>query len=366
LKLAQRNGDNLAFVYPNHVYENHIQQISFSIKNRYWDALTRRIDAKHLPKILKDSKMNSASLANYIYVPYNDDIAYNHFINASFQHPELKITVKKLPKDITPQYLRSIEAEHGLLSLAFEQTSNGKYVGIPFVVPGGRFNEMYGWDCYFESLGLLVDDRIDLAKAMIDNFVYEIEHYGRILNANRTYYLTRSQPPFLTSLCLAVYEKLPKTTESKKWLKSVILTAIKEYNTIWMNKDHLTWTGLSRYYGGNYLGQPKEVEVGHYDVIYARYAQKYKMDPKEFENAYFDGSINVPELDTFFLHDRSLRESGYDTTYRFGDDCRCADFVTVDLNSLLYKTEIDIARILAKEFNGTLITKNGLEEKSST
>ena len=65
------------------------------------------------------------------------------------------------------------------------------------MVPGGRFNEMYGWDSYFEALGLLEDDRVDLAKAMADNFVYQITHYGKILNANRTYYLTRSQPRFL-------------------------------------------------------------------------------------------------------------------------------------------------------------------------
>jgi hypothetical protein len=25
-----------------------------------------------------------------------------------------------------------------------------QYEGVPFVVPGGRFNEMYGWDSYFE------------------------------------------------------------------------------------------------------------------------------------------------------------------------------------------------------------------------
>ena len=51
---------------------------------------------------------------------------------------------------------------------------------------------MYGWDSYFISLGLLEDGKVNLAKSMVDNFVYEIEQYGKILNANRTYYLTRS------------------------------------------------------------------------------------------------------------------------------------------------------------------------------
>ena len=80
------------------------------------------------------------------------------------------------------------------------------YLPNPYVVPGGRFNEMYGWDSYFILLGLEADHREALAKGMVDNFFFEIEHYGGVLNANRTYYLTRSQPPFLTSMIRAVYE----------------------------------------------------------------------------------------------------------------------------------------------------------------
>ena len=70
----------------------------------------------------------------------------------------------------------------------------------PYVVPGGRFNEMYGWDSYFIVLGLEADHREALAKDIVDNFLFEVENYGAVLNANRTYYLTRSQPPFLTSM----------------------------------------------------------------------------------------------------------------------------------------------------------------------
>nr|AIA84778.1 trehalase [uncultured Glomus] len=66
---------------------------------------------------------------------------------------------------------------------------------------------MYGWDSYFESIGLLLDGRVDLAKAMANNFQYEINYYGKILNANRSYYLTRTQPPFYSSLISEVFEK---------------------------------------------------------------------------------------------------------------------------------------------------------------
>ena len=93
------------------------------------------------------------------------------------------------------------------------------YLENPYVVPGGQFNEMYGWDSYFIIRGLLSGSvsgslsgsppapaNLALAQGMVENFFFEIEHYGGVLNANRTYYLTRSQPPFLTSMILAVYE----------------------------------------------------------------------------------------------------------------------------------------------------------------
>src|SRR5438046_7614005 len=84
------------------------------------------------------------------------------------------------------------------------------YLPNKYVVPGGRFNEMYGWDSYFIIRGLLRAGRVDLARDMVDNFFFEIENYGAMLNANRTYYLTRSQPPFVSSMFMDVYEALQK------------------------------------------------------------------------------------------------------------------------------------------------------------
>ena len=79
---------------------------------------------------------------------------------------------------------------------------------------------MYGWDSYFIIRGLLRENRIDLAKGMVEDFFFEIENYGGVLNANRTYYLTRSQPPFLSSMILAVYEAQGKQGRSDlAWLQ---------------------------------------------------------------------------------------------------------------------------------------------------
>ena len=62
---------------------------------------------------------------------------------------------------------------------------------------------MYGWDSYFIVRGLIEDGELDLARGMVENFFFEIENYGAVFNANRTYYLSRSQPPFLSSMILA-------------------------------------------------------------------------------------------------------------------------------------------------------------------
>src|SRR5687767_1189935 len=70
----------------------------------------------------------------------------------------------------------------------------------PYIVPGGRFREIYYWDSYFTMLGLQVSGRIDMIQSMVDNFSYLIDEVGYIPNGNRTYYVGRSQPPFYASM----------------------------------------------------------------------------------------------------------------------------------------------------------------------
>ena len=120
------------------------------------------------------------------------------------------VKVENLPKKITG--LGTIPVDqlnaHGLL-----------YLPNKYVVPGGRFNEMYGWDSYFIIVGLLEDGERDYSRGIIENFFYEIENYGAVLNANRAYYLTRSQPPFLTSMIMAQYAADKKAGQAdNKWL----------------------------------------------------------------------------------------------------------------------------------------------------
>ncbi|RIK73827.1 trehalase [candidate division KSB1 bacterium] len=362
LKLAEEAPGETAELAAARIFEPSVDRLSRSIKELFWSGLTRRVDEEGLQTILSDEKTNTIDGMRYVYVPASDKTAFDYFTGVAQRRPEWKMKVVRLPRKITAQYVRNLDGRHGILSLSIVPRQGGGYEGLPFVVPGGRFNEMYGWDSYFIALGLLLDGRIELAKAMVDNFVYEITHYGAILNANRTYYLTRSQPPFLTSMALAVYQHLPKEAASKAWLKGVLAAAIQEYRNVWMNPDRLTKIGLSRYFDSGF-GAPPEVEPGHFDVVFAAYARKHGMATGEFETAYRAGKLKVPELDAYFVHDRAMRESGHDTSYRL--EKLCANLVTVDLNSLLYKIERDIAKMIEEKFSGVLNFGKGWVERSA-
>jgi len=253
--------------------------------------------------------------------------------------------------------VRSMNSKPGLLAVAMEEvedpkTGEKKLQGLPFVVPGGRFNELYGWDSYMESLGLLINEKTHLAKSMVTNFCFCIQHYGKILNATRSYYLCRSQPPFLTDMALRVYDKIQHEPGALEFLKTAILAAIKEYFSVWVAEPRLDpTTGLSRYRPEG-MGVPPETEAGHFVHILEPYAEKNKMSVDEFMEAYNTDKVSEPELDEYFMHDRAVRESGHDTTYRF--EKVCANLATIDLNSLLFKYETDIARCIRTYFNDKL------------
>ena len=223
------------------------------------------------------------------------------------------------------------------------------YLPYPYIVPGGRFNEMYGWDSYFTLLGLVRDGELDLAKNMTDNCIYEIKHYGKILNANRTYYLTRSQPPFLTQMILEVFNR----TEDIQWLQST-LPAIEQYYHYWVSEPHLTaTTGLSRYHGGASTPAPEAVygerdQQGktHYDRVREYY---HTHSVHEYDaTRYYDKVADQLSPD-FYVGDRAVRESGFDPADRFGPfSADIIHYNPVDLNSLLYQMEVDIATIFTR------------------
>ncbi len=361
LTLAKKNGDETAEINFDYIFEKPVDRLNRMIKDYYWDGLTRRIDASGLVKSLVDTKTKEDKY--YLYVPNGDKTAFKYYKKIAEETNEIDISVIEFPITITPEYVYSLNNKPGVVSLALEKNRNNEFEGVPFVVPGGRFNEMYGWDSYFESLGLIIDERIDLAKAMADNFVYEIEHYGQILNANRTYYLTRSQPPFLTSLTSSVYNNLSKNSNNKEWLRKLLNACIKEYKTVWMQEPKLTKNRLSRYYG-NGIGLPPETELTHFDSLLKPFAEKLGLSVREYHRKYLNREIIDPEIEEYIKHDRSIRESGHDTSYRL--DKISTHLNTVDLNSLLYKYEIDIAEIIKNEFDNHFVSYENKIELSET
>ena len=113
----------------------------------------------------------------------------------------------------------------------------------PYIVPSpsGKFNEMYYWDTFFTLKGLLLSGREALAKNCTDNMLYLVERFGFMPNGNRTYYLTQSQPPFLSMMVMDIY----KFYKDVNWLKKAYNTLKKEYS-FWMTK-RITSTGLNQY-----------------------------------------------------------------------------------------------------------------------
>jgi alpha,alpha-trehalase len=322
-----------------------------------WDTLTRSItDCQSLV----DPKMKVAAV---LYLPAGmaEPAAVRQLSS------ECNVRIEHLPSEIH---------RLGEVDTSKIQPQGLLYLENKYVVPGGRFNEMYGWDSYFIIRGLVRAGRLELARGMVDNFFFEVEHYGAMLNANRTYYLTRSQPPFLSSMFVDVYDALEKSGHGDTaWLARAYADLEKDYE-MWNRDPHLAGdTGLSRYYDFG-EGPPAEAlqdETG----IYRKVAAYFFFHPAQADHyivenlpgvtepvagaAYTEQVCEVPlamargecekrqefKLSSdYYKGDRSMRESGFDVSFRFGPfGAATHHYAPVCLNSLLYKTEKDLEQI---------------------
>jgi alpha,alpha-trehalase len=316
-----------------------------------WNTLSRSMtDCKSLV----DPKITTAPV---LYLPYG--MATPPAVASA--HRQCQVKVHHLPRKIVHMgdvRVSDIPVE-GLL-----------YLPDRYVVPGGRFNEMYGWDSYFIILGLVKDKHAQLAQGMIENFFFEIENYGALLNANRTYFFTRSQPPFLTSMIREVYEHPTGKPPSKAWLAKAYSYAQRDYS-LWSSPIHQAGhTGLARYDDIGEGPVPEMADDSSYysDVIHwllahpqvpTNYLINASDDPTSAEatalartscditvskicaRAHVDGHRLTA---AFYRGDRAMRESGFDTSFRFGPFSGSTnDYAPVCLNSLLYKYERDMA-----------------------
>lgn len=297
--------------------------------------------------------------------------------------------------ELLPEKITSL----GNLDLGKLGPSGLLYLEKPYVVPGGRFNEMYGWDSYFIIRGLLRDHRHDLAKGMVENFFFEIEHYGGVLNANRTYYLSRSQPPFMSSMILAVYDAEKAAGQPDlQWLDRAYQYAVKDYRQ-WTQQPHLAGdTGLARYFDHGdgpvpeIMGDPSHYyrSVAHFFLIQGGANDSHLIHVDDLHPAaslmgpLFPVTVCDPSLPQsketdcgpadqvaltadFYKGDRSMRESGFDVTFRFGPfGADTHHYAPVCLNSLLYKTEKDLQQmstLLGRKEEAQLWGSKAIERK---
>src|ERR1700733_9699487 len=329
-----------------------------------WDALTRSTSSCGAAS---DSKLSASPV---IYLPA--DFAAPRDLDE--MQRGCKVTIAHLPQVI--HQLGTTDADSiqppGLL-----------YLKNKYVVPGGRFNEMYGWDSYFILRGLLRDGRVELARGVVEHFFFEIEHYGAVLNANRTYYLTRSQPPFLSSMVMAIHEAQKAAgQDDRDWMETAY-SYVKRDHAMWTEAPHLAGsTGLSRYYD---FGEGPAMEalqdendiyrqVGAYFLFYPT-VPPYEGKETDIPGGRASGSPYSVEVcggaaassssapcetarrikltPDYYKGDRSMRESGFDISFRFGPyGAATQHYAPVCLNSLLFKTERDLeemSRLLGKE-----------------
>ncbi len=255
----------------------------------------------------------------------NDNFKMPHVVGASYESDKERPVEENIRQLWNVLTRTPVSEESSLINLPYT-----------YIVPGGRFREIYYWDSYFTMLGLQQHGRIDLIATMIDNFAFLLRTYGHIPNGNRRYYMSRSQPPFFA-------------------LMVTLLAGIKNDDGIYirykkeLEQEHAFWLqGAS----GTKKGQ------GKYRVV--------KMPDGELLNRYYDGSptprqesyaqdVHVSESsqqspEKIFTHLRAGAESGWDFSSRwFADEAhmetiQTTDIVPVDLNCLLYSLELTIAK----------------------
>jgi alpha,alpha-trehalase len=199
----------------------------------------------------------------------------------------------------------------------------------PYIVPGGRFNEIYYWDSYFTMLGLKESGEIDMIDNMIKNFASLIDRYGFIPNGNRTYYLSRSQPPFFSLMV----ELLAEVRGHGAYEEN--LSALEKEYSYWMDETGPT-KHVVKMPDGSVLNR-------YYDQLDIPRQESYLQDVETSQASKEDAKLMFRNL-------RSAAESGWDFSSRWFADgqtittIQTIDLVPVDLNCLIYHLEMTLAK----------------------
>ncbi len=205
----------------------------------------------------------------------------------------------------------------------------------PYVVPGGRFREVYYWDSYFTMLGLVESGRTDLISSMLDNFAHLTRTIGHVPNGTRTYYLSRSQPPFLAAM-VGLYAQATDSTRALRYLD-----ALEVEHEFWMDGAE----GLEP--GEAYR---RVVRLSDGSVLNRYWDDRPEPRPESYREDYeLGGTLPEARRAAFYRDVRAAAESGWDFSSRWMRDpsdlrtLETTELTPVDLNSLLYHAERTIA-----------------------
>jgi len=283
------------------------------------------------------SPLKSSAVINQLYSLSKDKVGFNlkDFTHTCFKVPAQNSIVYR--SNIAAGIRAHIDTLWTVLQHVADTVKGTTLIPLPYnyIVPGGRFREIYYWDSYFTMLGLEESKRYALIESMVKNFAYLIDQYGHIPNGNRTYYVSRSQPPFF-----ALMVQLLAKHKGNDVLVRYRPQLVKEYQ-YWMNgagglKANKAFEHTVRMANGGLLNRywdasttPRE-ESYREDVLAARKTRQKPVD--------------------FYRNIRAAAESGWDFSSRWMADgktlptLQTTNLVPVDLNALLYNLENVIAK----------------------
>lgn len=299
-------------------------------------------DSKTFPDCIPNLS-TEALMEKYQAESSRPDFDIHQFVKSNFQLPVTPGTNFK--SDTSRSISQHIDTLWSILTREIKEPNRSSLLPLPnpHVVPGGRFSEVYYWDSYFIMLGLEAADRVDLIENMVGNFAFLIDEYGFIPNGTRTYYLSRSQPPFF-----AMMVKLLADQKGDDVYKKYLPQLVKEYQ-FWME-------GLS----GLSASNPTYKRLVRMDdgAVLNRY---WDNTPKPRPESYREDVALAKEIDRpaveLYRDIRSACESGWDFSSRWFKDgqylasIQTTNIIPVDLNSLMYHLESVLSKAYQVENN---------------
>jgi len=233
----------------------------------------------------------------------------------------LPIPARATETDATPETVRSFIIAHWDDTVRFSPEDDGTLIGLPhpYTIPTRKdvFQELYYWDTYFTCVGLLATGRQELAIANARNLLAEVQRFGYVPNGNRTYYLSRSQPPYLAPLVGLIVD----ATDDRDFLSEAIPLLRREYE-FWIAR------------------RTAEPGLAHHGC-HATREELIEFFPTVRDRLGLPSAKAEDDLD-FVARVMAECETGWDMNSRYGK--RCPDFFPVDLNSNLWLYESLLAR----------------------